>query len=394
MISAPHPIEAEELMAYLDGELAADRAAVAADHLDECAECRRLVEDLRNVSRRLVAWEVEACGVRVVEGRVVRPWWARKTVWAAGLAAGMMMVGVRARYSSQHAAIAVDLVKTKAPTAFRTVVPGSIYNSESHFVFDSPGPVSLADLGTRLKVTFNTASSGVRINQLPLIAHTAQLAVVAKDFTIVRERLEAIVKSHHGYIGQITVNSPADDGRTLDAALKVPSTELDASLAEVKKLGKVETESQTGDDVTKQYIDLEARLANSRNAEQRLAAILRQQTGKLTDVLAVEKEITRVRGEIEQMEAEHKDLSRRVEFATINVKVTEEYKAQLQGPDSVGTRLGNAAVAGYRNVTGGLLGVAEFLLEYGLSVLLGGVLLFVPARLVWRRYRAGAPTAP
>jgi hypothetical protein len=226
-----------------------------------------------------------------------------------------------------------------------------------------------------------------------MIANNAQLVLVARDFAHARERLDEIPKAHHGYVGQITINSPAGVGRSLDATVRVPSAELDASMVELKKVGRVEAEARVSEDVTKQYIDLEARLSNSRNAEQRLAAILRQQTGKLTDVLAVEKEITRVRGEIEQMEAEHKDLSRRVEFATINVRITEEYKAQLQGPDSVGTRLGNAAVAGYRNVTGALLGVAEFVLEYGLSVLLCGVLLFVPARLVWRRYRAGAPTA-
>src|ERR1035438_10195420 len=54
-----HPIEPEELMAYLDGELTAARAAAAAAHLGECAECQGLVSELRNVSQNLQAWKVE-----------------------------------------------------------------------------------------------------------------------------------------------------------------------------------------------------------------------------------------------------------------------------------------------------------------------------------------------
>jgi hypothetical protein len=219
-----------------------------------------------------------------------------------------------------------------------------------------------------------------------MIARTAQLALITNDFVHSRERMEAILKAHHGYVGQLTMSAPGGAGRTLDAALKVPSSELDASMAELKKLGRVETESQSGEEVTQQYVDLVARLANSRNAEQRLTAVLQQRTGKMQDVLDVEKEITRVRGEIEQMEAERKTLSKRVEFATVNVKITEEYKAQLQGPESIGTRLGNAAVAGYRHVADGAMGLAEFGLEYGLSFAIWMAVLFWPARWIWKRY--------
>ena len=54
-----HPMEKEELMAYLDGELSKARAAVAAAHLGECAECRAVVDGLRAVSQKLQSWEVE-----------------------------------------------------------------------------------------------------------------------------------------------------------------------------------------------------------------------------------------------------------------------------------------------------------------------------------------------
>jgi len=55
-----HPIEQEELMAYLDGELATNRAVAAAAHLEHCAECQELAGDLRKLSQQMMAWEVEA----------------------------------------------------------------------------------------------------------------------------------------------------------------------------------------------------------------------------------------------------------------------------------------------------------------------------------------------
>ncbi len=66
-----HAIEPEELMAYLDGELPAGRAAQAMTHLERCAECQKLASGLRRVSHELAAWQVEpprAMGAPVVAG--------------------------------------------------------------------------------------------------------------------------------------------------------------------------------------------------------------------------------------------------------------------------------------------------------------------------------------
>src|ERR1051326_5252793 len=59
MSKSNHPIEQEELMAYLDGELAANRAVAAAAHLEHCAECQELAADSEKVSQQMMAWAVE-----------------------------------------------------------------------------------------------------------------------------------------------------------------------------------------------------------------------------------------------------------------------------------------------------------------------------------------------
>jgi len=185
------------------------------------------------------------------------------------------------------------------------------------------------------------------------------------------------------------VSAPEDAGRTLTATLRIPASQMDAAMAELKKLGRVENESQGGEEVTQQYVDLQARLENSKHTEQRLTEILRQRTGKLQDVLKVELEIDRVRGEIEQMQAEKKELTKRVAFATLNTTVKEEYQARLQAtPPSTGSRFRNAAVDGYNTVVEGLIDVGLFLLSSGPSLLIWAAILFFPVRWLWRKLRA------
>ena len=118
-----------------------------------------------------------------------------------------------------------------------------------------------------------------------------------------------------------------------------------------------------------------------------MQAILQQRTGKISDVLEVEQEIARVRGEIEQMEAEQTSLEHRVDFATITLNLADVYQAQLTAPFSVGTRLRNGFVAGYHGATETLLGIALFFIESGPSLLIWLILLGLPVFFVWRRYR-------
>ena len=60
MSTNSHPIEQEELMAYLDGELPAHQATEALSHLELCPKCQTLAADFRGVSQELMAWEVES----------------------------------------------------------------------------------------------------------------------------------------------------------------------------------------------------------------------------------------------------------------------------------------------------------------------------------------------
>ena len=121
--------------------------------------------------------------------------------------------------------------------------------------------------------------------------------------------------------------------------------------------------------------------------------MLQKANGQTKDILEVERESARVRGEIELMEAERKELEHRVEFGTIEIRITEEYKAQLTSPgDAVSTRVHNAFVSGYHDASETLLGFLLFFAEYGPTLLIWLLVLLLPLILIWRRYRRALAT--
>jgi len=225
----------------------------------------------------------------------------------------------------------------------------------------------------------------------PMIARSVSLTIITRNFAASRSSLEGILARHHGYTAQLSASTAENAQRSITASLRVPANELAAALAELKSFGHVESESQSGEEVTQQHADLIARLKNSREAEHRLQAILLQRTGKISDVLAVEQEISRVRGEIEEMEAEQKSLEHRVDFATIELRISEEFKVQLDNSSpSASTRIHNSLVAGYKNAAETLLGFVLFFAESGPTLLIWLVILLVPALLLVRRFRRAA----
>jgi hypothetical protein len=150
----------------------------------------------------------------------------------------------------------------------------------------------------------------------------------------------------------------------------------------------VTAEGVDGEDVTQESVDLDARLENARNSEKRLVAILTNRTGDLEGVLAVEREITRVRGEIESMEAQRKALDRRISYATLDLQLTEEKRAAVDlGPQPLSDRFVDQFVRGWNAVLSLGLGLA-LLAARLLPIALVLALLAVPT-MVWRKVRAG-----
>ena len=222
-----------------------------------------------------------------------------------------------------------------------------------------------------------------------MIIRTAALTLVTRDFDGSRAGMERVVSQRQGYIAQLNVTGGTSVARALTASLRLPVERFDDSLGELKQLGRLVQDSRSGEEISQKYVDLVARLGNARNTERRLIDVLQQRTGKVADILSVEQEIARVRGEIESMEAQRKNLENQVRFATVQLSLTEEYKAQLEiSPPSTGRRLQNALIEGYRATVESAIELAYLALRYGPALLFWVAILFWPSRFILRRVEA------
>jgi hypothetical protein len=243
-------------------------------------------------------------------------------------------------------------------------------------------PMLMKNLAPQLRM-----AQAAAVQQGTLIARRVSLNVTVRNFAGARTSVNRIVKAHAGYTASMTVSSPNDTSQSLSANVAIPAALCDAALEEFKTLGRVEEERQSAEEVTSQSEDLDIRLKNAREAETRLASILQMGTAKVTDVLEVEKEMSRVREEIERMESEQKRLNNRFAFASIELNLTEDFQAQFSGGSSLlGLQVRNAVVNGYHAAEDGLIGALVIFLSVGPSLTVWALILFWPARRAWRRW--------
>jgi anti-sigma factor RsiW len=437
MSTSAHVVGSEEVMALLDGELSTDRAQSVAAHIEDCADCGGLASALRSDSRALSSWSVPVLPANPqLEASLVD---AARRAWSQPPSAAMQVRAFLRRHwllTAAASALTPLLAFTLSTGSFGPMVnmairPRSVQKAVKeiaeggdsgangyHRWLEQPavdqlstdgslttrtapgvaGPGEQAETPPGVTVTSNALRSQPLPDQQaqplagPMIARSVSLSIVMKQFDAARSSVDAILARHNGYAASLTVDTPQNAPRSLQASLRIPATELNAAAAELKAIGNVLNETQNGEEVSQQHADLVARLKNSREAERRLQMILEQRTGKISDVLAVEQEIARVRGEIEQMEAQQKSLEHRVDFATIDLTLAEEYKAKIgSASPAIATRLHNALVSGYRNAIEALVGIVLFFAANGPSFVLWLILLLPVAWLLRRRWlRANA----
>ena len=163
-----------------------------------------------------------------------------------------------------------------------------------------------------------------------MIVRTAELSLQVRDVRKTVQAVSAATSDAEGFLGASRFWHDGDAERA-SLTVRVPAERLDAVLASLRGLAvRVENESVSGEDVTRQAVDLGARLTNLRATEAELRALLatvRVKTQKASDVLEVHTELARVRGEIEQHTASLQSLSQMAALSTITVTLMPDVVA-------------------------------------------------------------------
>ena len=155
------------------------------------------------------------------------------------------------------------------------------------------------------------------------IIYTATVNLVVERFDPIPELVQALVGRFDAYVARSQITGLPGSPRHGQWTLRVPADRYEAFLIAARELGEVQNVSSDSQDVTEEYYDVEAHARNKKQEETRLLELLSKATGKLDEVLTVEHELTRVRGEIEALEGRLRVLGSLTTMSTVNLDVNE-----------------------------------------------------------------------
>ena len=217
------------------------------------------------------------------------------------------------------------------------------------------------------------------------IIYTGEVALVTDNIDKAAAALEARVKEFGGYIGNASRSGVRGEAREASWTVRVSAEKFDAFVAGLPSLGELQSSSRKADDVSEEFYDVQARLKNKQVEEARLIELLQKATGKLTEILSVEKEISRVREEIERIEGRLRFLTNQTDLSTVTITLHEVKNFVPEGPPTLGTQLS-------RSLTGSLdamkeLGVGLLIVVVALLPWLvpAGLVLWLVVRLIGKR---------
>lgn len=228
----------------------------------------------------------------------------------------------------------------------RSMTPGGSLTQSSYdgtMGYLGASSSSIADSMTQFKSVTNNSPQGGQSRsevitseppaveaQIPSISDrkvikNGNLTLKVDNVDRVSQEISDIAKQNDGQVFSSNIQQATESVKSGYIMVKIPVIAFEKTFLDLKKIASfVVSESTSGQDVTEQYTDLQAQLRNKQSEEQAFQKILDQNAGKIDDILAVTREISRVRGDIERLQGRIKLMESQTDFSTINVAISEE----------------------------------------------------------------------
>jgi hypothetical protein len=224
-----------------------------------------------------------------------------------------------------------------------------------------------------------------------MIVRTADLSLVVADAETAVSKIKDIVDGLGGYLVDSNLWRDEDQLRG-SVTVRVPSDSLEDALSQFKALSvKVERERSSSQDVTEEYTDLSAQLRNLEATEEELRELLatvRQRTGKAEDILAVYRELTSIRSQIEQLKGRMQYLERTAAMSAVTLELIPDVLAQpIAGTDWRPSATVAEALRSLLRTLRFLVDAGIVLLFYVLPLVAVVLLPVVGLLFIWRRWR-------
>lgn len=231
-------------------------------------------------------------------------------------------------------------------------------------------------------------NSQLAAGQERLIIRRADMSIIATDTEETLDAIAAMANNSGGWVVASEVFQSGGGAKTGYIQIRIPSEGFQSVLDAISGLAvEVTSVSTSGQDVTEEFVDLDARLGNLEATAARLRTFL-DESRNVEEALAVNMELSRVEGEIESLKGRMQYLQQSAAFSSIDVRVTPDALAQpIQVAGWQPTGIARQAVEALVNTLQGLGTAVIWLLLYALPVLLLIAIPFVLLLWLIRRLR-------
>ncbi len=173
---------------------------------------------------------------------------------------------------------------------------------------------------TNARVISYDSAGAAQSGPVRKVTREVRLSIIVADVEAASSQVEGLAVEVEGYVESADIWQH-DERKQGQFTLRVPVERLDEVLTRLEALGRVDRKNITGKDVTEEYYDAEARRTTLERQEKRLLELLAR-AGTVKEMLEIENELTRIRGEIESQQARLKILDNLTNLATINLELS------------------------------------------------------------------------
>ena len=232
-----------------------------------------------------------------------------------------------------------------------------------------------------------TTEQGTQIKDVTkrMIIKSGSMSVEVDKYDDAAAKVNDIVKKYGGYVSNTTSSQNSSGKKQGTLVLKVPADKYDGLISEVGGVGKIMNQNINANDITEEYIDLEARLKTQKELEERLLKLLADKTARLTDDVEVEQKLASVRQVIESIDGKMRYMKNQSEMSTLTLSLYEPAILVTSSGGGFFYELGQSIKKGLRGFTDILAGMITLFIALLPVIILVVIIYWIIRRIIKKR---------
>ena len=220
-----------------------------------------------------------------------------------------------------------------------------------------------------------------------MIIKTGTVNLETEKYDEALNQITDYIKRAGGFITNSNSSVNASGKKQGSMTIRIQSDKYDQMVKDMGNFGKILNSQISGNDVTSEYIDLQARLTTQGELEKRLLNVLNEKTARLTDVVEVEQKLSNVREQIEKIQGRMKFLKNQTDYSTLTISIYEPSLMTTSSGGGFFYEIGNGFKKGLKGFTEILSGIITVTIALLPIIIILGIIAYIVVML-YKKSRA------